>query len=217
MSGSVRLQFGALAEASDGPAGELGRVIIDPASQELTHLVVTPRHGPGRLIPVEILTGDGEPLRLRCTRAELRSYDEAEEATVTGESGASSPYSFDESEGARSGLGGMGSQDTGLFRPAHRHRNPSSEADRVPLGKVEIRHDDPVHALDGPIGAVGAVVIDPGDHHVTHVLLKEGHLWHRKQVAIPIGAANRVGDEIQVKLTRQQVADLPSVELTSAL
>ncbi len=58
-------------------------------------------------------------------------------------------------------------------------------------------------------------MIDPLDHHVTHVLLQEGHLWGRKQVAIPIGATSRVESEIRVELTKQQVHDLPPVSLSS--
>jgi hypothetical protein len=54
------------------------------------------------------------------------------------------------------------------------------------LGEVEIRRGDHVHASDGDIGRVHGLVIDPRNHRVTHVLLQEGDLWGRKQVAIPI-------------------------------
>ncbi len=87
--------------------------------------------------------------------------------------------------------------------------------DRVPLGEVEIRRGDPVHARDGWIGAVQGLVIDPADHHVTHVILQEGHVWGRKQVAIPIGAANRAGDELRVDLTKDEIEALPPVSLSS--
>ena len=82
-------------------------------------------------------------------------------------------------------------------------------SDYVPPGKVEISRDDPVHAKDGWIGAVHDLVIDPADHRLTHVILQEGHLWGRKQVAIPIGAANRVGNEIRVDLTKDEIEALP--------
>jgi hypothetical protein len=48
---------------------------------------------------------------------------------------------------------------------------------------------------------------------VTHVLLLEGHLWGKKQVAIPIGAVARVDQEIRVELSKQDIAELPPVEL----
>jgi sporulation protein YlmC with PRC-barrel domain len=85
--------------------------------------------------------------------------------------------------------------------------------DRVPVGDVEVRRGDDVHATDGAIGRVQGLVIDPSDHHVTHVLLDEGHLWGKKRVAIPIGAVTRIGDGVQVSLAKDEVRDLPSVDL----
>ena len=79
--------------------------------------------------------------------------------------------------------------------------------DRIPTGEVELVRGDPVHASDGWIGSIQGLVVDRKDHHVTHVLLKEGHVWGRKQVAIPIGAITRVGEEIRVGLTKKQVED----------
>ena len=102
----------------------------------------------------------------------------------------------------------------GVGLPLGHHREPMY-SDRVPLGEVEIRRGDPVHAKDGPIGAVQGLVIDPADHHVTHVLLKEGHVWGRKQVAIPIGVANRVAYEVRVDLTKDEIEALPPVSLKS--
>jgi hypothetical protein len=54
---------------------------------------------------------------------------------------------------------------------------------------------------------------------VTHVLLAEGHLWGHKDVAIPdsavvpASAADRVDDGIQLSITKEQVKDLPAVDI----
>ncbi len=85
--------------------------------------------------------------------------------------------------------------------------------DTVPLGEVDVRRGDHVRATDGDIGKVQGLVIDAANHHVTHVLLQEGHLWGRKEVAIPISAVTDVSDGIQLNLTRQQVEDLPPVDI----
>ena len=85
--------------------------------------------------------------------------------------------------------------------------------DTVPLDEVEVRRGEHVHATDGRIGKVQGLVIDPGSHHVTHVLLQEGHLWGRKEVAIPIGAVTGTADGIQLNLTKRQVEDLPPVDI----
>ena len=76
-----------------------------------------------------------------------------------------------------------------------------------------MRRGDQVHATDGDIGRVQGLVIDPRDHHVTHVLLQEGHLWGRKEVAIPIGAVTKVDDGIRLNISKQAVQDLPPVDI----
>jgi uncharacterized protein YrrD len=86
--------------------------------------------------------------------------------------------------------------------------------DSVPLGEVAVRRGAHVHATDGAIGQVQGLVIDPGSRHVTHVLLQEGHLWGRKDVAIPISAVTGVDDDgIRLNIAKQQVQDLPSVDI----
>jgi protein kinase-like protein/PRC-barrel domain protein len=85
--------------------------------------------------------------------------------------------------------------------------------DRVPVGEVQVRRGEHVHATDGAIGRVRGLVIDPADHHVTHVLLDEGHLWGHKQVAIPIGSVTGVDDGVRLSLTKDEVRDLPPIDL----
>jgi sporulation protein YlmC with PRC-barrel domain len=85
--------------------------------------------------------------------------------------------------------------------------------DSVPLGEVEMRRGDHVHATDGEIGRVQGLVIDGRSQHVTHVLLQEGHLWGRKDVAIPIRAVPGVENGIRLSITKQQVQDLPPVNI----
>ncbi len=78
---------------------------------------------------------------------------------------------------------------------------------------MEVHRSDPVYATDGPIGKVQGLVIDPSGHHVTHVLLDGGHLWDKTRVAIPIGAVTRVDDGVKLNLTKDEVRDLPPVNL----
>ena len=76
---------------------------------------------------------------------------------------------------------------------------------------MAIRRCEQVHATDGVRGRVQRLVIDARNHHVTHVLLQEGHVWGRKEVAIPIGAVRAVDDGIQLNITKQEVKDPPLV------
>ena len=70
-----------------------------------------------------------------------------------------------------------------------------------------------VHATDGAIGRIKGLAASPSDHHVTHILLDDGHLWGHKRVAIPIGAVNRVDDDVRLNLAKDQVRDLPAIDV----
>jgi sporulation protein YlmC with PRC-barrel domain len=108
------------------------------------------------------------------------------------------------------GMAGMGMGGMGMGMDA----GPQAVTyDRVPVGQVEVRRGEHVHATDGPSGQVQGLVIDPSDHHVTHVLLDEGHLWGKKRVAIPISAVQDIEDGVRLDLTKDQVRDLPPVDL----
>jgi hypothetical protein len=41
---------------------------------------------------------------------------------------------------------------------------------------------------------------------------QEGHLWGRRQVAIPVSAVPSTSDGIQVRISKQEVQDLPPVD-----
>jgi hypothetical protein len=184
-------------------------VVVDPVAQTLTHLVVAPKHhtGLGRLVPVELVEAvERDHIRLHCTTAHFDELDDADDVQ----------FLPTDTDALGYGSAAMMWPFYGPAMPLGDGRHAPMFTDRVPVGEVEVRRGDQVHARDGWIGSVQGLVIDPGDHHVTHVLLQEGHLWGRKQVAIPIGAAARVGDEIRLELTKQQVQELPAVELGSS-
>jgi hypothetical protein len=84
--------------------------------------------------------------------------------------------------------------------------------DVIPMGEDQVGPGDQVHAVDGEIGRVRGFLVNPDDHRVTHVLLKEGHLWGRKEVAIPITAVTGVETGIRLNLTKEQVGDLPPAD-----
>jgi sporulation protein YlmC with PRC-barrel domain len=112
------------------------------------------------------------------------------------------------------GLGGVGG--AGMMGEMSMGMSPSLQpitSDVVPDGEVEVRRGERVHATDGPIGKVQGLVVDPHDHHVTHVLLDEGHLWGKKRVAIPISSVTGIDDGVQLNLTKDEVGDLAPVEL----
>ena len=81
MARTMSFTIGAGASGSDGACGEVTRVVVDPLTRTVTHLVVEPkhRHGYGRLVPLDIVDATAGEIRLRCTLAEFERLDPAEE------------------------------------------------------------------------------------------------------------------------------------------
>jgi sporulation protein YlmC with PRC-barrel domain len=219
MTSTTEFRIGSDVSCSDGACGELSRVVIDPVARALTHLVVGPKHlqAAGRLVPVDLVGSTEHEIRLRCTTAEFDALERAEENQFL--PGADGHWGYGEGEIMSwpyygLGMGGMGMGGMGLG-----NMNAAPQVitlDRMPVGDVAVRRGEHVHATDGDIGRVQGLVVDPADHHVTHVLLAEGHLWGRKEVAIPIGAVTAVDDGVRLSLTKDDVADLTPIELDSA-
>ena len=73
--------MGAKVSCVDGPGGHVSRLIIDPATQTVTHLVIEPKHriGTGRLVPLDLVDSTAGGIRLRCTVEEFGTLEPAEE------------------------------------------------------------------------------------------------------------------------------------------
>ena len=214
MSETTQFTIGAEASCSDGICGEVSRVVVDPVAKAVSHLVVEPKHrqGLGRLVPLDLVDASSGEISLRCTMAEFDKLDHAEESCFLPGTGGHAGY---DPEHVLSwpyyGLGDMGMETTTDLGIGNASQPVTYDA--LPLGEVAVRRGEQVHATDGDIGRVQGLVIDPGSHRVTHVLLQEGHLWGRKEVAIPISVVTGTDNGIQLKISKQEVQDLPAVDI----
>jgi hypothetical protein len=157
VSESTEFIIGSSVSCSDGPCGELTRVVVDPAARTATHLVVKPQHrgGTSRLVPVRLAgTGTGT-IQLRCTTSQFEGLQEAEETRIVpgalGDLGDGQGHKLAAPYYGRGGMGLAMAVGTGLGTGTAPQRITS---DRIPAGKVEVRPGEPVHATDGPIGKV---------------------------------------------------------------
>ncbi len=216
MAQTMPFRIGADASCTDGACGQVSRIIVNPAARAVTHLAVDPKHwhGPGRLVPVDLVDTTTSQIRLRCTLAEFQTLQPAQETESvpdldpTGHGHPDNPPNqvkwvlmYPRMRLARGPGGQEAPQEVSV--------------DSVPSGEVDIRRELTVRATDGEIGQVQGLVVEPGgQHQVTHVLLQEGHMLGRKEVAIPIGAVTKIGTLlIHLSLTKHQVKDLPPVDI----
>jgi sporulation protein YlmC with PRC-barrel domain len=227
--------IGSEVAASDGVCGDLRRVVVDPVARSITHLVVERKHrrGEGHLVPIDLVATKGDEIQLSCTMSEFHALGDAEETKLLPGADGEWGYTQDQMLSlypglpmggmaggagmAGLGVGNMGGVGVGAMGGMGRGTGPHAIviADRIPAGEVELRGEQ-VHATDGTIGRVQGVVVDTSDQQVTHVLLDEGHLWGQKRVAIPIAAVTRVDDGVRLSLTKDEVKDLPPVDIDDA-
>ena len=210
------LRIGAITVSSDGYRGEVRAAVIDPVAAVVTHLVVEPegRSGLARLVPLNLAEAEADTddndvraapgkLRLRCTEAEFMNLDAAEETLAEFAVGQTVPVQL-----LPPGWRGTGEP---VAEGGDIPRIPERETvDVIPTGEVEEHGGDHVHATDGDIGQLRAFRIDPPSGRVTHVLLGEGHLWGRKEVAIPFEKITGFDQGIRLSLTKKEVQDLPA-------
>jgi hypothetical protein len=210
------LRIGATTVGSDGYRGEVRAAVIDPVAAVVTHLVVEPegRSGLARLVPLNLAEAEADTddydvraapgkLRLRCTEAEFMNLAAAEETLAEFAVGQTVPVQL-LPPGWR-GTGEPVAEGGDILRIPERET-----VDVIPPGEVEEHGGDHVHATDGDIGQLRAFRIDPSSGRVTHVLLGEGHLWGRKEVAIPFDKITGLDQGIRLSLSKKQVQDLPA-------
>ncbi|RMB59981.1 hypothetical protein [Tessaracoccus antarcticus] len=200
----VPYMIGATITGDDGPCGTLDRVVLDPVVKAVTHVVVrSPHHlGSPRLVPVELLELFSEGtdlLRFHGTVGDFFRLAIVEETHFIAAPPGFSDYDqallwpYFEGKSAPPSMTGMVTED------------------HLPMGEVDIRRGDTVHATDGEIGLVQGLVVNTASH-VTHLLLQEGHFFGRKEVSIPISAVTNISNGVELSMSRDQIRDLPAVE-----
>ncbi len=216
MASLMQFTIGADVICDEGVLGTVSRVIIDPVAKAVTHLVIEPKHriGLGRLVPLDIVDSSNGKIRIHCTTAEFELLEPAEETEFLPGTNNTLGYERDQTWAMPYyglGLGGLGGAGIGGVG-ASNVVQPVTH-DTIPLGEIAIRRGEQVHATDGDIGKVQGLVIDPRNHQVAHVLLQEGHLWGRKEVAIPISAVLSVDNGVRLSITKGEIEALPPVDI----
>ena len=186
---------------------ECGRstyLVINPVNERVTHLVVAEKAFPNieRLVPVDkILTSSPNSIQLRCNPTDLSDMDTFEETDFieAGKLETSLPYSAPYE----------------VWPYAMYDAMPMPlEHERIPVGEIAIRRGTPVRATDGQVGKVDEFLVDPENDVITHLILREGHLWGKKDVTIPVSEIDKITEEaVYLKLDKETIETLPTVPI----
>ncbi len=183
---------GVKVECADGSCGRAKYVVLDPASATVTHLVVvTPDVlAETRLVPLAyIAASTPELIRLKCTREELKAL----------------PL-FSSYEYIRSDQGDAAYMPPELWMGSLAAYGPIirlEEHRNLPEGELSIQRGARVEATDGPVGSVEELQVEPGSGRITHLVLREGHMWDRRHIVIPASEIDRIEQDVVVLRTNK--------------
>jgi uncharacterized membrane protein/uncharacterized protein YrrD len=179
-------------ECSDGPAGQSTSIIVDPATHQVTHIVVeeTKYSQNKRLVPLDqIVETSPDSIRLRCTLDELARM---KLFSITNYHQVEVPYYA----GADYGMSYYNGPQTILVE---------DEEEFMPVGLQALRPGTPVRATDGEVGRVDDLILD-STGVITHFVIHEGHLWGQKDVIMPVSSVKKVeADTVYLKLDKETI------------
>ena len=189
-------------KCSDGHGGRSTYVLIDPTAQQLTHLVVRESKLPHieRLVAIfQVKEATPTSINLSCTRDELAMMEhfiEPEYVWMT--------------EPSREYLRGVYSMLPHSI-PAEKWEKVV-EHEHIPPGELAVSANTHIEATDGHVGRLDEFLVDARNGHITHLVLREGHLWGQKEVAISISEIERLReDTVYLRLDKHSIGELPSV------
>jgi sporulation protein YlmC with PRC-barrel domain len=202
---AAALRVGARIEATDGEAGTLDALIVDPITRRVTYLVLNDESlGPRRLVPVALVSSsDPDLVTVASARADLDTLPPFDEP---GYNTPDAPGQYGETE-----------LDPGFYF-LEPYATPIdgwllAEHERIPKDEVAIRRGAEVVAADEThVGHVDEFLIDLADGQVTHLVVRTGHLFKKRDVIVPVPRASRFDDDrVRIDLTVDELEALPKV------
>jgi sporulation protein YlmC with PRC-barrel domain len=205
----MEIPLNAEVECTDGVYGRSEFVLVNPVVEKVTHLVVKKDSSPyiEYIVPVDLVAETlADTIRLCCSKAELEKMEPFIKTTFIQERVPEAYYS--------GGMYGMGSYYYMPFVTPEITMQVPVEARQIPLGELTVQRGTRVEATDGYIGHVDEFVVNPENGYITHLVMREGHLWGQKDVIIPVSAMKAMGetvkDTVVLNLDKHQIESLPT-------
>jgi len=189
---------------SDGPVGTVRCVIINPITKKVTDIAVGEKHFPHLevLIPLKLISETTpECVQLSCTRAELRNREPFTEVQFIPGSDSYHDLEYE-----------FGQYHLWPYVEPDEYEFPSA-VERIPYNEFGFHKGAKVWDKDNQrVGTVDEFLIEPSDGHITHLVLRKGHLWGQKDVTIPVSEIDRIEeDEVYLKLNKHKIEQLPAI------
>jgi hypothetical protein len=208
----MEIPLNAQVECTDGVCGHSEYILINPVTDEVTSLVVREDASPNTEYIVcadKVAETITDTIQLLCSKAEMEKMDPFINTSYI-------QQAVPERVIAYRG-GGMYGMATFFYMPyvtAETTTQTAVEVRQIPLGELAVQRGTRVEATDGFVGQVDEFVVNPENCHITHLVMREGHLWGQKDVIIPVSAMGEKRDNtVHLKLNKRQIEALPTFPL----
>jgi PRC-barrel domain len=208
----MEIPLQAQVECTDGVCGRSVYVLINPVIDQVTHLVVREDALPNKeyIVPVDIVSETiADTIQLRCSKAELEKMDPFVQTEFVREKMSDLDMGYDRGFGY-----GGGDNYYWPYASSGSTVVVSTEYQQIPPGELAVRRGTPVEATDGHVGRVDEFVVNPENGYITHLVMREGHLWGQKDVIIPVSAMKATGDTYEdavfLNIDKRQIESLPT-------
>lgn len=204
------IPIGAQVYCTDGLCGELTYIVLNPITENLTHFVVEDSVLPyiEHIVPVkEIQKSDSQKIYLKCTRSTFEKMDSFIETDFisAGTKEYSLPFDYPYTAHLMVWPYRKLPDNVAVLRLEH-----------IPPSELAVRRGATVHAKDGRVGEVDEFIVDPENCHITHLVLRKGHLWGKKDITIPVSQIDHIEEnDVFLTMNKMQIASLPAIPVIS--
>lgn len=196
------LPFNAKVTCTDGHCGTSVAFTLHPLTRIVSNLVVEDDQGHQRLVSLNTVnkTSDDE-IWLSCTEDELREMELFQTTEFVQRAPQKSGDWADEEGEWEDGV------DVSQFEMTTAYGNPI-QVELVPEGEIAFHRKTDIEATDGHVGEVERFFVTRETGQITHLVLHKGHLWGKKDIAIPLMAVESVDyDSVYLSVNKKAVEE----------
>jgi len=220
----MQFQDGAFVYTTDGKhVGSIKRVVIDPRSKEVTHLVVEKGlfFTEDKVVPISLIgPATADRVTLREDAGDLEKLPDFEESYfVSTEVPAGQPEEVPEQTAV--GIGSIywyppvdSSLTPGIYGGSTHPGYVKETVQNIPEGSVALKEGSRVISSDGEhVGDVERVFTDASLDKVTHILISQGLILKEKKL-VPVTWISSIGEEeVGLLVSSHFVENLPEYEV----
>jgi uncharacterized protein YrrD len=200
----MEIPISAKVSCAAGECGDVACLLVNPATKQVTHVVVKERGflGQERIVPIEFVEESfPDKISLHLAPENLRHMENFNEIEYVSGKGTFDGQLVEQYFSQPFVIPDYDAEDEHYY----------THVENIPPGELAIHTGAEVYAHDGLIGKVDGFLISAVDDKISHLVMREGHLWGRRHITIPVTAIERIDpDGIHLTLNKAAVGKQPS-------